>query len=72
MSDQTTREEEARELLEQRVEGFVARIKELEDTVLYLSNTLRMHGILNGTEASVALRMYDVGRAIRRETGDDR
>jgi hypothetical protein len=45
-------------------EALRLRVKKLEDTVLYLSNTLAMHGIINQTEASVARRMYDQGRRL--------
>jgi hypothetical protein len=54
---------------EPTVKGLMQRVKELEDTVLYLSNTLAMHGVLTTAEAGVARRMHDEGRMIRRETG---
>ena len=62
--------EPATSILSDRVEGLMRRVKELEDTVHYLSNTLATHGVLNTTEAGVARRMHDEGCMIRRETGD--
>lgn len=44
----------------EQVEYLRQRIQRLEDTVLYLSNTLAMHGLINDTEAGVA-------RGMRRE-----
>jgi hypothetical protein len=57
---------------QQRIEGLLQRVKTLEETVLYLSNTLALHGILNEAEASTATRMYREALAVRRDTGDDR
>jgi thioredoxin-like negative regulator of GroEL len=63
------REEQRRQ---QRIDGLMQRVRSLEETVLYLSNTLAAHGILNEAEASTANRMYREGLSIRRESGDDR
>jgi hypothetical protein len=49
-------------------EALRLRVKELEDTVLYLSNTLALHGLIDRTEASVARRMHDQARRLG---GDD-
>jgi hypothetical protein len=45
------------------------RVRELEETVLYLFKTLQQHGVIDDTVASVADRMYAQGRDIRRQTG---
>jgi hypothetical protein len=55
---------------QQRIDGLLTRVRELEETVLYLAKTLEQHGVLSETEASVAVRMHDQGRAIRRETNN--
>ncbi|MFE4818660.1 hypothetical protein ACFRFU_19935 [Streptomyces sp. NPDC056704] len=46
------------------MEALRARVKELEDALLYLSNTLAMHGIINQTEAKAARRMYDQAQQV--------
>lgn len=51
------------------LEALRSRMKELEDTVLYLSNTLAMYGMLNSTEAGVARRMYDQAQQVEAEGG---
>lgn len=38
------------------------RVRELEATVLYLSNTLAAHGLIGPTEARPARDMYDRAR----------
>lgn len=55
---------------QQRIDGLLTRVRELEETVLYLAKTLQQRGLLNETEASVAVRMYEQGRDIRRETNN--
>lgn len=55
---------------QQRIEGLLTRVRELEETVLYLAQALQQHGVLTETEASVAVRMHDQGRVIRRETNN--
>lgn len=44
------------------LEALRLRVKELEDTVLYLSNTLAAHGLINPVEAKPARDMYDRAR----------
>jgi hypothetical protein len=51
------------------LEALRQRVKELEDTVLYLSNTLVMHGILDPVEGQAARRMYDQAGQVEREGG---
>lgn len=51
------------------LEALRRRVKELEDTVLYLSNTLVMHGLLEPTEGQAARRMYDQAAQVEREGG---
>lgn len=51
------------------IEGLQTRVRELEETVLYLFKTLQQHGVINDTVASVGDRMYAQGRDIRRQTG---
>ena len=51
------------------VEALRQRVKELEDTVLYLSNTLVMRGILEPVEGQAARRMYDQAGQVEREGG---
>jgi len=53
----------------ERIEGLQVRVRELEETVLYLFKTLQQHGVIDDTVASVADRMYAQGRDIRRQTG---
>jgi hypothetical protein len=55
---------------QQRIEGLLTCVRELEETVLYLAQSLKQHGLLSETEASVAVRMYEQGRDIRRETNN--
>jgi hypothetical protein len=49
------------------MEALRQRVKELEDTVLYLSNTLAMNGLINSTEAGVARQMYGQARDLREQ-----
>ncbi|MEU0783517.1 hypothetical protein ABZ341_18325 [Streptomyces sp. NPDC006173] len=65
-------DQRSEDLQAERLDGLLQRVRELEETVHYLSNTLAMHGILNDTEKSVADRMYRGNRIIRSATGDDR
>ncbi|WP_435279304.1 hypothetical protein [Streptomyces sp. 1222.5] len=51
------------------LEALRQRVKELEDTVLYLSNTLVMHGILDPVEGQAARQMYDQAGQVEREGG---
>jgi hypothetical protein len=51
------------------LDSLRSRVKELEDAVLYLSNTLAMHGLIDSTEAGVARRMYDSAQQAEREAG---
>lgn len=53
----------------EELEALRLRVKELEDTVLYLSNTLAVKGLLDPTEAQAARRMYDQAQQVARETG---
>jgi hypothetical protein len=55
---------------QQRIDGLLVRVRELEETVLYLAKTLQQRGLLDESEASVAARMYEQGRDIRRETNN--
>jgi hypothetical protein len=41
------------------IEGLRRRVRELEDTVHYLAQTLAQHDVISQTEADVARRMYD-------------
>ena len=45
-------------------EALRLRVKELEDTVLYLSNTLMANGAISQVEATVARHMYEKGRRL--------
>jgi hypothetical protein len=49
------------------MEALRQRVKELEDAVLYLSNTLAMNGLINSTEAGVARQMYGQPRQLREQ-----
>jgi hypothetical protein len=51
------------------LEALRTRVKELEDTVLYLSNTLAVHGLIDPVEAKAARRMYDQAQQIEAEGG---
>jgi len=51
------------------VDALRARVKELEDALLYLSNTLAMHGLLAPVEAKPARDMYDRARQVEAEGG---
>lgn len=53
----------------EELEALRLRVKELEDTVLYLSNTLAVKGLLDPAEAQTARRMYDQAQQVARETG---
>jgi hypothetical protein len=55
---------------QQRIDGLLVRVRELEETVPYLAKTLQQRGLLDESEASVAARMYEQGRDIRRETNN--
>lgn len=43
----------------EKVERLEKRVAELEDTVLYLAQTLELHGVLKAVEADAARRMYE-------------
>ena len=47
------------QIMNDEIEVLRQRVKELEDTVLYLSNTLALHGIFSPAEASTAQRMHE-------------
>ena len=47
------------QIMNDEIEVLRRRVKELEDTVLYLSNTLALHGIFSPAEASTAQRMHE-------------
>ena len=51
------------------VDALRARVKDLEDALLYLSNTLAMHGLLTPVEAQSARNMYDRARQVEAEGG---
>jgi hypothetical protein len=51
------------------LDALRARVKELEDTVLYLSNTLAMNGLIDPAEAKAARRMYDQAQQAEAEAG---
>lgn len=70
LREQRAKREEQRQ--QQRIEGLMQRVRQLEETVLYLSNTLHLRGVIEEAEASAATRMYREGLMTRRETGDDR
>lgn len=53
----------------EELEALRLRVKELEDTVLYLSNTLAMHGLIDPVEAKAARRMYDQAQQVALEAG---
>lgn len=46
----------------ERIQRLETRVRELEDALLYLSNTLRMNGVLQHPEGEPALRMHAQGR----------
>lgn len=41
------------------VEALRLRVRELEDTVHYLAQTLAQHGVISQAEADIARRMYN-------------
>lgn len=43
----------------EKVERLERRVAELEDTVLYLAQTLGTYGVLSSVEVGVARRMYE-------------
>ncbi len=56
------------ETKDSQIDRLERRVKELEDTLLYLSNTLAMNGLISEGEASVARRMYGEARELREPT----
>jgi hypothetical protein len=50
---------------QERIAHLEQRVAELEDTLLYVVQTLQLHGAFNDTEASVAQRMYQANRGLR-------
>jgi hypothetical protein len=49
----------------EKVERLEARVAELEDTVLYLAQTLGVQGVLKPVEVDVARRMYSQGQSLK-------
>lgn len=55
--------------MDDELEALRLRVRELEATVLYLSNTLAAHGLIGSAEAKPARDMYDRARQAESKGG---